>query len=310
MRVDAVLTTETNPMMSGIAKFNQQLAQRLGVPLVTAWGEVRGRGVPLLSVRATPATFARYERPQPYGPFDLFLHGEIGAYPALVASARRVFAANAALAAKIRLVRSDVISAWCPSLIEHVGAFPVSDITLFQFGMGHKLTHLARYARLKALLDATGQTYTLYLSSGLHTGTAGDQGYVDLERVFGDHVIFLGILSDRAVAHYLATSTYVVAFFEQGLRENNTSVLSALEAGATVITNCDAQTPPSLATGTGRVIDLSHAEALFPHTAMGVDGDPRCSALTSVVTHRTARHDALPLPYTWDALVPLIQTAR
>src|SRR6185436_2211990 len=73
-----------------------------------------------------------------------------------------------------------------------------------------------------------------------------DDPFLALERLFGDSLIFLGILSDRAVAHYLATCTYVAQFFDKGVRENNTTVQAALQAGAYVITNCDEQTPSIL----------------------------------------------------------------
>ena len=290
MRIDAVLGTEMNPLMSGIAKFNAQLARRLGVPVARA---VDDDVVALVSLRScddcliTPFPLDDVLRPPIV--YDLFLHGQVGQDRAgLLPRARRVFSANAALAGQIRPIRPDVISAWCPSLLEHVGAFPSADLTLFSFGMGHKLSQLPRYTRLEALLEATGLTYSLYLSSGLHSGASvQDAAYVDLERLFGHHVIFLGILSDRAVAHYLATSTYVVAFFDRGLRENNTTVLSALAAGATVITNCDAQTPDALRTA---VLDIDTRPAMFRYASGPYIG-------TTPFT--TA--------YTWGALTALVQ---
>src|SRR6185436_17172488 len=81
-----------------------------------------------------------------------------------------------------------------------------------------------------------------------------DDPFLALERLFGDSLIFLGILSDRAVAHYLATSTYVAQFFEHGVRENNTTVNAALDAGALVITNCDEPSPRETLI---RVIDIA-----------------------------------------------------
>ncbi len=43
--------------------------------------------------------------------------------------------------------------------------------------------------------------------------------------------------------HYLRTTTYFAAFFGDGVRANNTSVHTAMQAGAVVITNMDDRSP-------------------------------------------------------------------
>ena len=49
----------------------------------------------------------------------------------------------------------------------------------------------------------------------------------------------MGYLSDTAVFNHLLDSSYLAAFFEKGLRANNTTVNAAMECGCTVITNLD-----------------------------------------------------------------------
>ena len=55
---------------------------------------------------------------------------------------------------------------------------------------------------------------------------------------------FLGNLSDVAVYNQLRESTFFAAFFDRGVRANNTSVAAAMETGAVVITNLDELSPP------------------------------------------------------------------
>jgi hypothetical protein len=58
-----------------------------------------------------------------------------------------------------------------------------------------------------------------------------------------ENVTILGILSDEAVSEELHNADYVLAFFEKGVRANNTTVHAALEHGRRVITNFDEHSP-------------------------------------------------------------------
>ena len=238
--IDAVLSYHADPISCGVTRFSQQLAKRLEVP----WGtldDTQKYRRPLLSLKASeiPAGFAI----QIYSRFDLFLHDVCR--PGLVAMGDRVFAASAELANHYRQQCPHVISAWCPSLVE---AQPREPITVLSFGMAHKIrTDL--YETLKAKLDDTGENYVVYISAALHDGTTfadAAHSFEALRRLFGPRFVFLGTLSDEAMVDRLRTCTYVAAFFEKGLRENNTSVMAALEAGAMVVTNWDAYTPAML----------------------------------------------------------------
>ncbi len=59
---------------------------------------------------------------------------------------------------------------------------------------------------------------------------------------------FLGNLSDVAVYNELRRATFFAAFFDGGVRANNTSVAAAMETGAVVITNLDQPRRPSTCT--------------------------------------------------------------
>jgi hypothetical protein len=238
--IDAVLSYHVDPISCGVTKFSQQLAKRLDVP----WGallrdELTDTWVPLLSLKIGEIAGRRIPSAW-HTTHDLFLHdvpqdGYIG-------TPRRVFAANAEIADEIRPQRPDVIPAWCPSLVE---AQPREPITVLSFGMAHKL-RADLYATLKEKLDATGEPYVVYVSAALHDGTSfsdAAQSFETLRKLFGMNFVFLGTLSDEAMVDRLRTCTYVAAFFEKGLRENNTSVMAALEYGASVLTNHDNHTP-------------------------------------------------------------------
>jgi hypothetical protein len=130
--------------------------------------------------------------------------------------------------------------------------------------MAHKLRP-AYYRKLRQLLDDSGKSYCLYLSTALHEETSFDGHFTDafreLKRIFGDKVYFLGYLSDAAVFNYLSQTTYFAAFFEKGVRANNTSVHSAMQFGSVVITNLSEHSPAAF-THMGNMIDIQQCDGL------------------------------------------------
>jgi hypothetical protein len=115
------------------------------------------------------------------------------------------------------------------------------------------------------LLEKTGKTYSILLSTALHEGTSFDESFIEvfneMKAIFEDRVYFLGYLSDQAVFNYLHETDYFTAFFENGLRANNTSVNTALAAGAVVISNLDEYSPDVLV-NMKNIIDINQVEAL------------------------------------------------
>jgi hypothetical protein len=258
VKYDAVLSHHLNPLTCGVAKFNTQLARRLGVPCSPLGTPSES---PLVSIKfseLTPAATSRLLDEAFRRPVSLFLHDAPRTEPewALVRGADGIYAANTAIADTIRPMCPDVIDAFCPSTLE--GHAARSAITVLCFGMAHKF-HAAPYVRLRGLLEAHGEPYTVSLSTGIHEGTPWDAGFQAtiglLREIFGDHLRVLGFLGDDALAAELHACAAVALFYEPAVRANNTTLWAALDAGALTITNLDADSPPELVHGV-TVFDL------------------------------------------------------
>ena len=52
-----------------------------------------------------------------------------------------------------------------------------TELSVFTFGMAHKI-RVPLYRRLRDLLDATGKTYSVYVSTALHENTSFDGSFV------------------------------------------------------------------------------------------------------------------------------------
>jgi hypothetical protein len=295
---DAVVTHHLNPFRSGVARFNVLLAERLGVPLrpLTAAEEVER---PLLSFKASelgdPERAALAARLPGWAP-DLFLHEWQGSdlERTLVARAGRVLAGNRAIADAVAPLHPRVESLWTPGLILEQGRIAPAELTVFSFGMAHKL-RTDRFARLRELLDATGRTYAVRVSTANHeTATLHDAEAVSAEmrELFDGRAYFLGTLSDLAIVHELERATFFAAFFAGGVRANNTTVASAMERGAVVVTNLDAASPAGMR-HLETVVDVEQATAL--------PADPLTLGRISVAAMEYARRRG------WDRLVEVVR---
>lgn len=287
MNFSSVVSYHTNTFGCGVAKFSAELAKRLGVPFVgitptEAWGDF-----PLLSLkwselddnhriftghqcwpnmRQNSAEVMRTAKPKRYG---VFWHDAGDAR--ITEHAEHVFFADPSLGSP---------GLWCPSLL--TPSRPRT-VRLFSFGMASKLQP-HRYRRVRELLDAAGLDYRLRVSVGLHEGTDladATQHFDALKDIMGaDKVTILGILSDDAVAEELAAADSVLAFFEKGVRANNTTVHAALDAGCRVVTNTDRKSPLSLT----RLVHHVGSLRTWPDT---------CGPMS---------------PYTWDELIKEMET--
>jgi hypothetical protein len=111
--------------------------------------------------------------------------------------------------------------------------------------MAHKI-RVDMFRRLRELLDASGRSHVIYVSAANHeTAHMRDAQLVfeEMHEIFPKTLYFLGNLSDVAVFNRLQQSTFFAAFFEHGVRANNTSVAAAMERGAVVLTNLDSYSP-------------------------------------------------------------------
>lgn len=235
MKFSSVVSYHTNTFGCGVAKFGSELAKRLGVPFVPFGAN--GGSHPLWSLKWSEIDEDEHQFLQRAnaGSFSVFWH-DTGNRD-FDASAAHIFYADPSLGSP---------GLWCPSLLT---PSKPRTVRLFSFGFAHKL-QTAHYAKVRNLLDGAGLDYRLRVSVGLHEGTSlsdATQHFDALKDIMGaDKVTILGILSDDAVAEELQNADYVLAFFEKGLRANNTTVHAALSYGKGVITNKDADTPRGL----------------------------------------------------------------
>lgn len=271
MRYDCVAGYHLNYLTCGIAKYNLMLGRKMNVPFYNLYDSNLERfKAPLLSVKLseyTPEDLAKLpawmDKWSAVSGYSVFLHG----YDAtdleneLLRRATAVYCGNHQMYELLLTLNPNTHSLWCPGTnMSHV-PFEKTELTVFSFGMAHKLK-TEKYYRLKDLLERTGKSYSILLSTALHEGTSFDESFIEvfdeMRVIFGDRVYFLGYLSDQAVYHYLRGADYFTAFFDSGLRANNTSVNTALEAGVAVITNLDSYSPASLV-HLRNIIDINQA---------------------------------------------------
>lgn len=303
--IDCIAGYHMNPWTCGIAKFNDVLARRLEIPAVPIQSAELARfSRPLLSIKLSEFTGDDAAALDGWtsahaGRYELFLHAFDGTpiEHRIVAAAARVYCGNRELAELLRPERPDAQELFCPGTILNPQRFQRSEITVFTFGMAHKI-RVPLYRRLRDLLEATGKSYSVYVSTALHENTSFDGSFVvrfeELQSIFNGQVYFMGYLSDTAVFNHLMDCTYLAAFFERGLRANNTTVNAAMESGCAVITNLDEHSPAGLS-HMANVIDIN-----------------RCDRLPDVdetLTIGRAARDTAHARYGWDRLVAELRTA-
>lgn len=258
--IDCIASVHTNPWTCGIAKWNTALGERLGVPVVPL-RDVTPAATPLVSVACRELDAALIASLTPWldarPTYDILLHGvcESAIEARLILNARRRFGANREIATTI-----DGTALWCPSPAD-LSRPQVPTIRILTFGMVHKI-RVEHYTKLRALLD--GYEYVVELSTALHEGTPWSSALEALAdrlvAIFGRRVRVLGYLADGALLDRLQSATAVAAFFPGGVRENNTSVWTAMAAGCPVVTNLDEASGPIFRHG-ATVLDIERLTA-------------------------------------------------
>ena len=268
----SVVSFHTNPYTCGVARFNQALAKSMQVPVESVLQfEASQETVSLLSLKFDEIPEAMSERllenlDQQLAAFDLFLHGinQSAIESKYIAKARRVIVASLEYADLIQEQRSDVIALFAPGAGVS-GLRSTFDITLLTFGMAHKIRSDG-YRKLGVMLKTDSRTFQLEISTALHDGTSFSEDFFsvgsEIGEVFEGNVSFLGFLADDEVSRRLTNADALVAFFPSGVRENNTTVLSAMAHGCAVITNLDEYSPPWMKHGES-VFDVNQL-ASFP----------------------------------------------
>ena len=270
--IDCIAGYHLNPWTCGIAKFNAILARRLDLPVVgIGTVDLNGYRRPLLSLKISEFSAEHALALDTWvdrhaGQFELFLHAfdNTALEKRMLAAAARVCCGNRELSEQLKPTRPDIVELFCPGTLLNPERFDKTELSVFTFGMAHKI-RVPLYRRLRDLLEATGKTYSVYVSTALHENTSFDGSFVvtfeELQSIFKGDVYFMGYLSDTAVFNQLLDSTYLAAFFEKGLRANNTTVNAAMECGCTVITNLDEHSPSGLVHG-GNVLDIHQCDRL------------------------------------------------
>ena len=265
--IEAVVTHHRSGFRSGVARFNELLAERLGVPLYgldddgPRWdGSLLSFKVSELDIATRATVTARLEG----WDGELFLHELSGLEleRELVGRARRVHCGNLEIFEGVRGLNDRTEAVWAPGLIVDRRAFEPAAVTVFSFGMAHKI-RTDMFRRLRGLLDALGTPYAVYVSAANHETTTLEDAqavFEEMHELFPS-LYFLGNLSDVAVYNRLRESTFFAAFFDRGVRANNTSVAAAMETGAVVITNLDGLSPPEYVHGEN-VIDIERCDRL------------------------------------------------
>ena len=216
--------------------------------------------------------------------FSLFLHAwtDTDVERTLLSRAATVYCEDAELVHELRVHRPDVQDSWCPSTLLEPQRFRSGGLSVFAFGMAHKVRS-ELHRTVHALLERTGQPYSVYLSTALHEGTAFDERFTvvfdELQEIYGDHIFFLGYMSDTAVYNYLIDTTFFAAFFDKGVRANNTTVNAAMECGSVVLTNFDDYSPSAF-DHMHNVIDIHRCETLptDPGTLQSIGNHARTTA--------------------------------
>jgi hypothetical protein len=265
--VQAVVTHHRSGFRSGVARFNELLAERLGVPLYGLDDDGPGWTESLLSFKvseldagARAGVAARLDGWEG----ELFLHELSGLEleRELVERARRVHCGNLEIYEGVRSIGDRAEAAWAPGLIADRRLYEPAAVTVFSFGMAHKI-RTDMFRRLRGLLDALDASYAVYVSAANHETAALEDAqavFEEMHELFPS-LYFLGNLSDVAVYNRLRESTFFAAFFDRGVRANNTSVAAAMETGAVVITNLDELSPPEYVHGEN-VIDIERCDGL------------------------------------------------
>jgi hypothetical protein len=294
--IDFVASHRMNTFASGVARFNEILALHLDVPVIGLFDEhLPQSGIPLLSFKVSE--FSDPERAHLGDLFDsvswrtrVLLHdwATTEIEERMVREAEIVYCGNHAVYDQVQALNRRCEMVWSPGLILDDRPFHPTAISVFSFGMAHKIRS-TELARLRTLLERTGHTYAVYVSSANHeTASVRDAELVfnEVNRLFPtDKLFFLGNLSDVAVFNYLRQTTFFAAFFPDGVRANNGTVAAAMEHGAVVITNLDRFSPPEYE-HMRNLIDINQCDAL-PEELLVLKS-------LSVEAMRTARHRRFP----------------
>lgn len=255
-RYAAVISSHNNSHLSGVAKFNHILAEYLRAPC-GAFDEYRelAKGPVLLSLKVRDCNerevgllsqlHAHFLKRRIA--YDLFFHAFDGLdieYD-LLEECRKAYCGNSEIYHAIQGLDVERVQAWCPALVDPNRKLREASLNIFSFGMAHKI-QVEYYRILEKMLRSHADDYSIWVSTAFHEkANFGDFDSVSnqLKDIFGRRITLLGFLSDEAVNFFLMKAQVFIAFFEKGVRSNNTSVYAAMSMGCPVLTNIDEYSP-------------------------------------------------------------------
>lgn len=270
--IDAIVGNQFDGVRSGVARFNRILSERLEVPAVAVDDpRLTTAACPLLSVKfgelrpGEGEALSEHLAGRGGNPFRMFLH-DLTSTPLETDCIRRaslIYTGNAELTERVRTLNPLLRTLWSPATILDRRRVEAVDISAFSFGMAHKM-RTDMFQRLYTLLDGRRTSYSLFVSNANHESARVEDAqaiYQEMHAVFPRNLYFLGNLSDVAVSNLIARTTYFAAFYPRGARANNSTIVAAMEHGATVITNLDEHSPPYLR-HLETVIDIARCDRL------------------------------------------------
>ena len=273
-RFDCVITYHHNIHTCGVARFNRYLADHLKIPMLSFTELANGTfKFPLISIKESEMLhedvlefYSIIERTKIR--YSVVFHSFEGSETEIkfLKGAEEVMALNAQMAAEILPFRADVLTGFTVATpLPNISISTSFEIKMITFGMAHKIQS-SGYIKVADLLNDSGRTSVLEISSALHEGTEFDDRFFnvgeEISEIFDGRVEFLGFLADHEVARRVKAADVMLAFFPNGARENNNSVLSAMWLGTPVITNLDSWSPSWLKHGE-TVFDINRLEE-FP----------------------------------------------
>ena len=255
--MDCVVGYYMNSLRSGVAKFNEIIAKSFNVPMFGIYDDtILLYSEPLISLKVSElspdeaeALCARIVQLSRGRSIRLFLHTFTRSPVELeiIRHADLIYCGNAEVYAEVAAITDNVVELWSPATIMDTQPFEKTDITVFSFGMAHKI-QVELYRKLRDILEQSGKSYSLVISTAFHESVSFDDSasvFEALRGTFGQHLYHMGFLSDVAVYNHVVQSTFFAAFFDQGVRANNSTVVAAMQYGAVVITNLDRYSPGS-----------------------------------------------------------------
>ena len=248
-----VVSYHPYPYTCGVSRFNLGLALSMDGYVVSFANWIRNRdmdGDIVLSIKPSEMTvedrqllFNRLQcRHEQYG---LVLHefAETELERQMLVCATRIVTVDNEMAKRVRSLGYEVIAGFAPAVLRDEQC-KSSELNFLVLGMSHKMNQ-SLVVRFLDLCKRSGHSYCLDVSAAVHEGQSLGEAFSSMEKVVkshGEKVRFLGFLSDAALSCAISKCDGVI-FLREGIRESNSSVLSAMSFGKPVFVWLDRDSP-------------------------------------------------------------------